>query len=55
MAKEINEISKYFKKNSQNTARKSYTQASANFTNVSNIARDILKIKEAFLKTKKLK
>jgi len=50
MAKEVNEISKYFKKNSQNTARKSYTQASANSTNISNIARDTLKIKEAFLK-----
>ena len=39
-----------FLKNSHNTTKKSYTQASANPTNVSNIARDILKIKEAFPK-----
>ena len=49
-AKEINKISKYFLKNLQNTTKKSYTQASANPTNISNIARNTLKIKEAFLK-----
>ena len=49
-AKEVNEISKYFKKNSQNTTRKSYAQISANLTNSSNIARETLKIKEAFSK-----
>jgi len=45
--KEINEIFKYFLKNSQNTARKSYVQASANPTNISNIARNTLKIIDA--------
>ena len=55
-AKEINEISKYFKKNSQNTTKKSYVQISANPTKSSNIAREILKIKEAFprLQAKKI-
>jgi len=56
-AKEINKISKYFLKNLQNTTKKSYTQASANPTNISNIARNTLKIKEAFpkLQNKKIK
>ena len=48
--KEVNEISKYFLKKSQNTTKKSYVQVSANPTNTSNIARNILKIKEAFPK-----
>ena len=49
-AKKVNEISKYFKKNSQNTTKKSYMQISANPTNSSNIVRETLKIKEAFSK-----
>ena len=52
--KEINEISKYFKKNPSSTQKKSYTQASSNR---SNTARETLKIKEAFpsLQNKKIK
>ena len=46
--KEINEISKYFKKNPAIQQKKLYAQTSSN-TNVSNIAREILKIKEIFL------
>ena len=56
-AKEINEISKYFLKNLQNTTKKLYAQVSANSTNTSNIAKNILKIKKAFpkLQNKKIK
>ena len=43
--KEVNEISKYFKKNPSSTQKKSYAQA---LYNGSNTAREILKIKEAF-------
>jgi len=55
--KEVNEVSKFFKKNSQpvkkKDARKSYTQISS----LSTIMSEILKIKEIFLKlqVKKLK
>ena len=54
LPKEINEISKYFKKNSFFVQKKSYTQASSNGTNM---ARKMLKIKEAFpnLQNKKIK
>ena len=45
--KEVNTISKYFKKLSENKEKKSYAQASAPS---SNITREILKIKETFLK-----
>ena len=45
--KEVNEIPKYFKKKPVSQQKKSYTQASSS-TNVSNIARDTLKIKETF-------
>jgi len=45
--KEINTISKYFKKSSKNKEKKSYAQASALS---SNITREILKIKEMFPK-----
>ena len=57
IAKEINEISKYFKKNSSTTAKKSYAQILANSSNSSNIARKTLKIKETFpkLQNKKIK
>ena len=43
--KEINEISKYFKKNLVSIQKKSYTQVSSNG---SNAAREMLKIKEVF-------
>jgi len=46
--KEVNEISKIFKKKPAIQLKKLYTQASSN-TNMSNIARDTLKIKEMFL------
>ena len=49
-AKEINEILKYFKKNSFTTTKKSYVQISANSANSSNIAKEMLKIKEIFPK-----
>jgi len=57
LAKEVNEISKYFKK--QQLVKqdlKSYTQVSAKQTNTTNVARDILKIKETFpqLQNKKI-
>ena len=52
--KEVNEISKYFKKKPVPQQKKSYTQASSS-TNVSNITRDILKIKEMFLDLKDCK
>lgn len=42
LPKEINEISKYFKKNPVSTQKKSYAQASSN---KSNTAREMLKIK----------
>jgi len=45
--KEVNEISKYFKKNLSSAQKKSYTQVSSKLT-ISNIAIEILKIKEAF-------
>ena len=48
LAKEVNEISKYFKKQPSNIAKKSYAQVSANSSNSSNVAREMLKIKEAF-------
>ena len=44
--KEINAISKYFKKSSKNKGKKSYAQTSVLF---SNSTREILKIKETFL------
>jgi len=48
-AKKINEILKYFKKQQPtNNGKKSYTQVSANQSNSTNIAREMLKIKEAF-------
>jgi len=46
--KEVNEISKFFKKNPTSTQKKSYAQVSSNF-NASDIARKTLKIKKAFL------
>ena len=46
--KEVNKILKYFKKNSIIQQKKSYTQVSSN-TNMLNIARKTLKIKETFL------
>jgi len=54
LSKEINEISKYFKKNSSSIQKKSYAQALSNSTNT---ARKTLKIKEAFpnLQNKKIK
>ena len=45
LSKEINKISKFFKKKPITTQKKSYVQASSN---TSNIAREMLKIKEAF-------
>jgi len=56
LAKEVNKISKYFKKQPSNIARKSYTQVSANSSNSSNVVREMLKIKEAFssLQNKKI-
>jgi len=57
--KEVNKISKFFKKNhSPNINKKSYAQASSNGSNFNgtNIARETLKIKEAFpsLQNKKI-
>ena len=49
-AKEVNEILKYFKKNSFTTVKKLYVQILANSPNSSNIVREILKIKETFPK-----
>ena len=43
--KEINKISKYFKRNPSFSQKKSYTQVLSKYTN---IARETLKIKEAF-------
>jgi len=45
--KEINEISKFFKKNSLSVLKKSYAHVSSS-QNMSNIARETLKIKDAF-------
>jgi len=57
LAKEVNEISKYFKKQPSNIAKKSYAQFFANLSNPSNITREMLKIKETFpsLQNKKIK
>lgn len=49
-AKKVNEISKYFMKNSSTTTKKLYAQILANSPNSSNIAREMLKIEEAFSK-----
>ena len=50
-AKEVNKISKYFKKQQPvNQGPKSYVQVSTRHTNSTNIAREILKIKKAFPK-----
>lgn len=46
--KEVIEISKFFKKISDNKGKKSYVQALSSLSSNSNIAREILKIKEAF-------
>jgi len=51
--KEVNEISKYFKKNNNSPQKKSYTQASSSFkqtttASISSITRDMLKLKEMF-------
>lgn len=46
--KEVNKISKFFKKNPTSAQKKSYIQVLSN-SNTSNIARETLKIKEAFL------
>ena len=46
--KEVNEISKFFKKNPGIPQKKLYAQASSN-NNVSNIVRETLKIKKTFL------
>jgi len=56
MAKEVNEIFKFFKKNSTTNQKKLYAQISANSSNSSNIARETLKIKKAFpsLQNKKI-
>jgi len=48
LPKEVNEISKYFKKNPLLVQKKSYTQVSSKLT-TSNIVIETLKIKEAFL------
>ena len=45
--KEVNEISKFFKKNPISVQKKFYAQVLSNF-NISNIARETLKIKKAF-------
>jgi len=58
LAKEINEISKYFKKQQlTNHRQKSYMQVSAKQSNPTNIAKEMLKIKKTFpnLQNKKLK
>ena len=48
--KEINEISKYFKKNKKQLQKKSYIQVSSSSkSNTSYITMDTLKIKETFL------
>jgi len=52
--KEVNEISKYFKKSDETPQKKSYTQASSQSKSVklissSSVAMDMLKIKEIFL------
>ena len=54
--KEVNEISKFFKKNPISAQKKSYMQVSSS-SNMSNIARETLKIKKAFLslQNKKIK
>jgi len=50
LPKEINEISKYFKKNEKQPQKKSYVQVSSlSKSNLSNIAMDTLKIKKTFL------
>ena len=50
LAKEVNEISKYFKKQQpSNNSKKSYAQISAKSSNSFNITREILKINKAFL------
>ena len=57
-AKEINEISKYFKKQQPtNYRQKSYVQVSAKQSNPTNVAKEMLKIKEIFsnLQNKKIK
>jgi len=53
LQKEVNEISKYFKKNTKASPSKSYTQASSLTKSTSSIllsdvTRDALKIKEMF-------
>ena len=55
LPKEVNKISKYFKKNEKQPQKKSYAQVSSK-SNMSNIAMDILKIKETFpyLQNKKI-
>ena len=56
-AKEINKISKYFKKQQPtNYGWKSYAQISAKQSNPTNVAREILKIKKTFsdLQNKKI-
>ena len=57
LAKEVNKISKYFKKQQLvKQGPKSYAQVSARQTNSTNIAREILKIKKTFpqLQNKKI-
>jgi len=56
-AKEINKISKYFKKQQPtNYEQKSYAQISAKQSNSTNVTREMLKIKETFpnLQNKKI-
>jgi len=48
LPKEVNEISKFFKNNSNQPQKKSYAQVLAN-SNMTNIALETLKIKETFL------
>ena len=54
--KEVNKISKYFKKNDKQPQKKLYAQVSSFKTNTSNIAMDTLKIKKTFpyLQNKKI-
>ena len=55
--KEVNKILKYFKKQQPaNSQKKSYAQVSAKLSNPTNVARETLKIKEAFpnLQSKKI-
>jgi len=57
LAKEVNKISKYFKKQQPvKQGPKSYVQVSTKQTNTTNVARDILKIKKTFsqLQNKKI-